>query len=70
MNLAEECFEEIGTIIHEFLHCLGFVHQHCSPERDMFINLLWRNIDPGQIKPVYLNAINTLCEYLISRFPG
>lgn len=47
MNLAEDCFNEIGTILHEFLHCLGFVHQHSSYERDNYINIVWNNIDEG-----------------------
>lgn len=33
-----------GTIIHELLHCLGFLHMHMSPERDDYITLNWPNI--------------------------
>lgn len=49
MNLAPECFGEVGTVIHEFLHCLGFVHEHCSPERDGFINIVWANVESGHV---------------------
>lgn len=47
MSLDPNCFAKIGTIIHEFLHCLGFIHQHSSPERDEFITINWDNIDKG-----------------------
>lgn len=46
MNLGQDCFQ-IGTVIHEFLHCLGFIHQHSSPERDEYITINYDNIDPG-----------------------
>lgn len=33
-----------GSIIHELLHCLGFLHQHMSDERDHHIDIHWNNI--------------------------
>lgn len=40
------CFR-IGTIIHEFLHTLGFYHMHSATERDDFVTIMWENIQPG-----------------------
>lgn len=40
------CFR-IGTIIHEFLHALGFYHMHSATERDDFVRIAWENILPG-----------------------
>lgn len=37
------CFR-LGTIIHELLHTLGFYHQHTSPERDRYIQVIEENI--------------------------
>lgn len=37
------CFR-IGTIIHEFLHALGFYHMHSATERDDFVRIAWENI--------------------------
>lgn len=51
MSLSPDCFAKIGTIIHEFLHCLGFIHQHSSPERDEYITINWDNIDPSNAYP-------------------
>jgi len=40
------CFR-IGTIIHEFLHTLGFYHMHSATERDDHVTIMWENILPG-----------------------
>ena len=33
-----------GSIIHELLHCLGFLHMHTANDRDDYININWKNI--------------------------
>lgn len=33
-----------GSVIHEFLHCLGFLHMHTANNRDAYIKVNWRNI--------------------------
>lgn len=33
-----------GSIIHELLHCLGFLHMHMSDERDEHIDINWKNV--------------------------
>ncbi|XP_069698233.1 astacin-like metalloprotease toxin 2 [Periplaneta americana] len=37
-----------GTIQHEFLHALGFWHEHTRPDRSDFIDVYWENIIPGR----------------------
>lgn len=37
------CFR-IGTIIHEFLHTLGFYHMQSATERDDFVKIAWDHI--------------------------
>ena len=34
------------TIIHEFLHSLGFNHEQTRPDRDQYIQVLYENIEP------------------------
>ncbi|TMW46255.1 hypothetical protein DOY81_008664 [Sarcophaga bullata] len=45
--LNEGCFR-IGTILHEFMHALGFYHQQSDPNRDNYIEVLYDNIIPGK----------------------
>lgn len=33
-----------GSVIHELLHCLGFLHMHTANNRDNYIKVNWRNI--------------------------
>ncbi|XP_071455776.1 zinc metalloproteinase nas-6-like [Hetaerina americana] len=37
-----------GTIQHEFLHALGFWHEHTRPDRDSHVQIMWQNIRPGR----------------------
>ncbi|XP_049830046.1 zinc metalloproteinase nas-14-like isoform X2 [Schistocerca gregaria] len=47
VNLQAPACLRKGTVIHEFLHVLGFHHQHSSHDRDSFIDIHWENIRPG-----------------------
>ncbi|XP_061401158.1 seminal metalloprotease 1-like [Musca vetustissima] len=46
--LDEGCFR-LGTIVHEFLHTLGFYHMQSSAERDEYVFINETNIQPGTI---------------------
>lgn len=41
------CFRK-GTIIHEFIHAIGFYHMQSATERDDFVDIVWENIEPGK----------------------
>jgi len=43
---GEGCFR-IGTIIHEFLHAVGFYHMQSATERDDFVTIMWDHIQSG-----------------------
>lgn len=43
----EGCFKK-GTIIHEFIHAIGFFHMHTASGRDDYIEIMWNNIRPGK----------------------
>jgi len=61
-NPGEGCFR-MGTIIHEFLHTLGFYHMQSATERHNYVRIAWENITPG-----YENNFNTYGADRISNF--
>ena len=38
-----------GTIHHEMLHALGFLHEHVRPDRDQFVTVNHKNIRSGKV---------------------
>ncbi|CAH2100025.1 unnamed protein product [Euphydryas editha] len=46
-NLGEDCFYH-RTVVHEFLHILGFHHMQNTYDRDEYVKIVWENIQPGQ----------------------
>ncbi|XP_053677816.1 seminal metalloprotease 1-like [Anopheles nili] len=41
------CFR-LATIVHEFIHALGFYHQQSASDRDEFVEIVWENIEEGK----------------------
>ena len=46
MKIAE--WASKGTVIHEFLHALGFWHEHSRGDRDSFVEIHYDNIQDGK----------------------
>lgn len=44
LQLHEKCTN--GSIVHELLHTLGFLHMHTAPNRDNHIKIIFENILP------------------------
>ncbi len=46
--LDEGCFR-LGTIVHEFLHTLGFYHMQSAADRDEYVRIAEENIKEGTL---------------------
>ncbi|XP_034827814.1 hatching enzyme 1.2-like [Maniola hyperantus] len=48
LNLqAPGCVSKKGTVLHELLHAVGFLHEQSRPERDDFVSIQYGNIKTG-----------------------
>lgn len=45
-GLETGCFR-LYTIIHEFMHAIGFYHMQSASERDEYVEIVWDNIQAG-----------------------
>ncbi|XP_058055753.1 high choriolytic enzyme 1-like [Anopheles bellator] len=46
LNIPHECTHNLGTVLHELMHVLGFLHQHTRPDRDRHVCILYENVVP------------------------
>ena len=47
MHFSAE-YSNIDVIIHELGHCLGLVHEHQRPDRDLYVTIVWDKIKEGK----------------------
>ncbi|CAG7732456.1 unnamed protein product, partial [Allacma fusca] len=49
LNLeAPQCFLDRNIIVHELLHVLGFYHEQCRWDRDLYVGINKWNIEDGK----------------------
>ena len=47
LNLQTPNCVRHGVVVHEFLHAIGFYHQHSAADRDNYVIINWENIEAG-----------------------
>lgn len=56
---SPSCTTLVGTIIHEFMHSVGFFHEQSREERDQFVTIMTGNIRRGYEENFKKNAKGT-----------
>jgi hypothetical protein len=69
LSLVDGCVSRHGTIMHEFLHALGFHHEQKRYDRDDYVIINWENIEEGyennffKLGPEIITLLNTTYDY-------
>ena len=49
IRIGKNC-DKFGIVVHELGHVIGFWHEHTRPDRDEYVQILYKNIMPGECK--------------------
>lgn len=60
---SPSCTTLVGTIIHEFMHTVGFFHEQSREERDQYVSIMTANIRRGYEDNFKKNAKGTSSGY-------
>ncbi|BFZ17237.1 hypothetical protein BsWGS_20276 [Bradybaena similaris] len=47
ISIGKNC-DKFGIVVHELGHVIGFWHEHTRPDRDHHVQIIYKNIMPGQ----------------------
>jgi Astacin (Peptidase family M12A) len=66
LKLSPRC--QLGNVVHEILHSLGFMHMHTAAERDSHVRIAFDNIQPAMMSNFkkytrHVSMFNTPYDY-------
>nr|CAD2175368.1 unnamed protein product [Meloidogyne enterolobii] len=64
-SVIAKAMDEVGTVVHELMHAVGFFHEQSRHDRDQYIQILWSNVLRGaddQFEKYGFNTIDQLGE--------
>jgi len=47
ISIGKNC-DKFGIVVHELGHVVGFWHEHTRPDRDNHVQIVFKNILPGE----------------------
>ena len=48
--------------MHELMHAVGFWHEQSRPDRNLFVEVLWENIQDGKLKDEFMIKITVTLD--------